>query len=273
MLLVTALAVISTTVAVIEGVMLSHRPAAAPLAVVAQAPADSDLAALPAPVPVQKTAKPVTEPLAPPQPQKDPAILAPLPPDRPDLAAAPAPTATPATSAASAEPALTEEEQAAREKSLAAAKFKDSLSAQMDQAVKQMIDELKLRDDQKLQAAPTIEKIRQAMTQMVTGPMNAGNDMKQKLAAIRQNGLAAHLSPDQIDAQVTEAQANLKTQIQDQVVGGMTTLSTTLDELRPILDVTQSAALDQMQKELQQQQAMMKKMMSAMTQPDAPAAP
>ncbi len=276
MIVVTAIAVISATVAIVEGVMLSHRPTAAPPAVVAQAPADRVPveSPTPAPGPVQNNSKPPAEPAAQPVAPPAPKATPTLPSEVPDLVAPPAPTATAAATATSAEPVLTDEEKAARDKALAKAKMQEAMTLQMDQATNQMIDRLKLTDAQKQLAAPTIEKLHQTMIQLATGPMNAGNDLAPKIAAIRQNGLLAHLSQDQIDAQVKAEQAKITAQIQDQVVGGMANLSTTLNELRPVLDVTQSATVDQMQKEITQQQAMMKKMMGAMTaQPDAPIAP
>jgi GH25 family lysozyme M1 (1,4-beta-N-acetylmuramidase) len=268
MKIVTAIAVVSTVVAVIEGVLLVQRPAYTPPAVVAQGPAAENPAKNSRAVQVAARShrKPMAAPVAPPLPEEE---VVPYEVVTPATAVAAATDSATGTAASAApEPVLTAEEKAAKEKALAKAKFEEAMTLQMEQAAKQMIDRLQLNDGQKQQAAPTLEKLRQAMIQMAMGPMKAAQDMQQKAQEMQQAARLAGQTEEQIAAQLKSERDKMMQQVQDQVTGNLSNVSSTLEELRPVLDTQQAGTLDQMKKEIQQQQAMMKKMMGAMAKPE-----
>lgn len=277
MKVVTVIAVVSTVVAVVEGVMLVRSRGPESAAVVAQTPAadgavSRDAGTQPA---GRGPGESATETAALPE-SKNGAARDATPVDTASTGTpADASAGTPVTpeAPAAAGPELSAEEKAEKERAEAMAKMKEAMVTMAEQGLKQMMDRLKLTDVQRQAAAATVEKIRQALLNTMLGPAQMGKEMEQRVKDIRQEALARGQTEAEIAELMKSEQARMMTQIQEHVTSGLTEMSTSMEELRPILDVQQTATLDQMKKELAEQQAMMNRVMEAVKAPPPPPTP
>ena len=281
MKIITAVAVLSTAVAVVEGVMLVKASQRNVPAVVAQAPAAGESASgdgaglaasrgqgetvdgsgdLPGSAEANGSGQAKAGRAAPESPES--------------AGKEPGATAADATAASAVAPEgveLTAEEKAAQEAALAMKKLDEAMVTMAEQQIKELVKRFNLNEVQLQAAEPTIDKLRQSLLKMMIGPRQLGEQMGQRMKEIREEALLQGQTEEQIAAIVKPEQTRMVTQIQELVTGGMTEMSTALEELRPILDVTQTATLDQMNRELREQQAMVGRMMDSMKNSPPPA--
>ena len=192
MKIITAIAVVSTVVAVVEGVMLLQRPAVAPTVeqeIVVQAPAeDPPVPSTPIDLPIATVPGGKQTPTSPVDVARaDAAVVA----ETGGAASGAEADADTGAAAPELNAELTPEQKRAQERELAKTKLRDAMVLQMEEAANQLLDRLQLDAAQYELAAEPIAKIRQAMVNLAVGQMDKGEQMMQKANQIRQDALLA----------------------------------------------------------------------------------
>jgi hypothetical protein len=144
---------------------------------------------------------------------------------------------------------LTPEEKQAREDAEAMAKVKEGMMAMADKQVRDQIARLKLDDFQQEQAAESIESYRQSVLGMMA-MMDMGKDSERRIKEIREEAQLRGLSEAEIGELVQAEQMAMMDLVRSKVIDGMTGMSAALEEIRPLLNALQTPTLDQMQKEI-----------------------
>lgn len=271
--IITAIAVIATIVAVVEGVMLMQRP-------VEQAPQESVPATQARPADTEQAAAadvevkydvPVATGISSQENSSDSASVAGG--ETAAIDADPAREAGENISAANdagvavdVDEQLTPQERQEREQAAATAKMKEAMAQMMEQGFKQYIGRLQLNEAQQAAAAEPLARLHEQMLRNVQAPMDMVADIQQRVKQIREQGALAGQSPEQIEAQEKAEGRQFVVRMKEYVQQATNDMLATMEDIRPVLDATQRGTLDRMQEELRKQAEAQNKAMDAATE-------